>query len=440
MSVEIIEIIKNGFEVIEVVERGPIGPVGPVGPTAVTSVGISGSDGIEVDSGSPVTGAGTITLGINAATLRSHINVADGAEVNVNADWNATTGDAQILNKPSFNTGKTIYVDAGVGTDTRTGLSKYDASKPFLTIAAAVAASAVGDLVWVRNGSYTITSTIDLNNKGNTYFEPNTTVVVPNGIVAFTYSTNSASAAVSIDGQANFFIQGSGGLIQKGGASVMYFRCKSILDLVPASPSAKILFSCTGGTFFVNAEAITTPSASVFQVTDTDNIDSVISANVPYIIGGNVIDVSGTSTPFRKAGFSGDFWSIGSYGQPVKITGSANASILLRSVIYRFSGLYTQPAIRLISNSNAYGHGIIFRGGTIREPNNNPAVGIEGDNWATGRIAFMNTMFQTNTNVPCISSDRARNVSMTTCYAQNSASSETNIVCGSLVVDPDFDW
>lgn len=140
------------------------------GVAGVSSVGISGSDGIEVDSGSPVTGSGTIALGVNAATLRSHINVAngannythpnhsgdvtsagdgattiandavtnaklanvatstikgratagtgdpedlsasqvrtilnvaDGAEVNVNADWNATTGDAAILNKPA---------------------------------------------------------------------------------------------------------------------------------------------------------------------------------------------------------------------------------------------------------------------------------------------------------------------------------------------------
>ena len=28
--------------------------------------------------------------------------IASGAEVNVNADWNATTGDAQILNKPTI--------------------------------------------------------------------------------------------------------------------------------------------------------------------------------------------------------------------------------------------------------------------------------------------------------------------------------------------------
>ena len=28
--------------------------------------------------------------------------IADGAEVNVNADWNATSGDAKILNKPTI--------------------------------------------------------------------------------------------------------------------------------------------------------------------------------------------------------------------------------------------------------------------------------------------------------------------------------------------------
>jgi hypothetical protein len=49
------------------------------GSGTVTSVAVSGSDGIEVDSGSPITTSGTIALGVNAGTLRSHINVADGA-------------------------------------------------------------------------------------------------------------------------------------------------------------------------------------------------------------------------------------------------------------------------------------------------------------------------------------------------------------------------
>ena len=45
----------------------------------VTSVGVSGSDGIEVDSGSPVTSSGTIALGINAASLSTHLGLGTAA-------------------------------------------------------------------------------------------------------------------------------------------------------------------------------------------------------------------------------------------------------------------------------------------------------------------------------------------------------------------------
>lgn len=41
------------------------------GSGTVTSVAISGSDGIEIDSGSPITTAGTIALGLNAANVRT---------------------------------------------------------------------------------------------------------------------------------------------------------------------------------------------------------------------------------------------------------------------------------------------------------------------------------------------------------------------------------
>jgi hypothetical protein len=61
---------------------GPLGTGGGGGSGTVTSVAVSGTDGIQVDSGSPITTSGTITLGIDAATLRSHINVANGATAN----------------------------------------------------------------------------------------------------------------------------------------------------------------------------------------------------------------------------------------------------------------------------------------------------------------------------------------------------------------------
>jgi len=55
------------------------------GSGTVTSVAVSGSDGIEVDSGSPVSTSGTIALGVNAATLKTHLslgNVDNTSDVN----------------------------------------------------------------------------------------------------------------------------------------------------------------------------------------------------------------------------------------------------------------------------------------------------------------------------------------------------------------------
>ncbi len=68
----------------------------------VTSVAITPTDGIEVDAGSPITTAGAITLGINAAALLAHIGVFAGAEVNVQSDWDSGSGDSLILNKPTI--------------------------------------------------------------------------------------------------------------------------------------------------------------------------------------------------------------------------------------------------------------------------------------------------------------------------------------------------
>jgi hypothetical protein len=49
---------------------------------------------------SDVTSAGSGEI-ITALERNKLAGIADGAEVNVNADWNATTGDAEILNKPT---------------------------------------------------------------------------------------------------------------------------------------------------------------------------------------------------------------------------------------------------------------------------------------------------------------------------------------------------
>lgn len=66
--------------------------------TATTQpVTISGGTGITLPS------ATTSSAGLLSGTDKTKLDgMATGAEVNVNADWNATTGDAVILNKPSL--------------------------------------------------------------------------------------------------------------------------------------------------------------------------------------------------------------------------------------------------------------------------------------------------------------------------------------------------
>ena len=45
------------------------------GSGTVTSIAVTGSDGIEIDSGSPITTSGTIALGINSITLSTHLGL-----------------------------------------------------------------------------------------------------------------------------------------------------------------------------------------------------------------------------------------------------------------------------------------------------------------------------------------------------------------------------
>jgi len=51
----------------------------------LSSVAVTGSDGIEVDSGSPITSSGTIALGIHKTTLLTFLNAEDGATSDQNA-------------------------------------------------------------------------------------------------------------------------------------------------------------------------------------------------------------------------------------------------------------------------------------------------------------------------------------------------------------------
>lgn len=73
----------------------------------VTSVAISGTDGIQVDSGSPITSSGTIVLGIDKATLALLLDELDNVTITAATDGQVLTYDDD--------TGEWVNADAASG-------------------------------------------------------------------------------------------------------------------------------------------------------------------------------------------------------------------------------------------------------------------------------------------------------------------------------------
>jgi hypothetical protein len=97
-------------------------PGGSGGSGTVTSVALTAPTGFSV-SGSPITTSGTLAIsyaagyqGYTSTEASKLAGIAAGAEVNVNADWDATSGDAQILNKPTLGTAAALEVGTTAGT------------------------------------------------------------------------------------------------------------------------------------------------------------------------------------------------------------------------------------------------------------------------------------------------------------------------------------
>ena len=77
----------------------------------VTSVAITGTDGIDVDSGSPITSSGTITLGLS--------NVPNSSLANSSITFAGDSGSNQIMSL-----GETFTIEGGGGIETSTGTDK----------------------------------------------------------------------------------------------------------------------------------------------------------------------------------------------------------------------------------------------------------------------------------------------------------------------------
>ena len=115
--------------------------------------------------------------------------IAEGAEVNVNADWNAVSGDAEILNKPTIPDVSTLVPYTGATTNV--DLGEYELKSGQLTLdttptgTAAVATTRWNDAIGssettLKGGSVILKNGIDLVARVVNKVDPNTTLTKAN--------------------------------------------------------------------------------------------------------------------------------------------------------------------------------------------------------------------------------------------------------------------
>jgi len=103
------------------------------GTGTVTSVAVSGTDGIQVDSGSPITTSGTIQLGVDAATMKTTLDLTGTNSGDVTLDASVTdvlTLTSQALSADDPGADRLVFWDDSAGKLTHltvgTGLTITD--------------------------------------------------------------------------------------------------------------------------------------------------------------------------------------------------------------------------------------------------------------------------------------------------------------------------
>ena len=325
-------------------------------------------------------------------------------------------------------TGRTIYVDANAGTDTRTGLSQYSAGSPFATLSAAVAASSVatGDLVYVRAGTYAIASQINLNLKGNLYFENGAIVNIASGIVAFSYSQN--SVPITIRGYADFILAtgATGVLTMPSGndTTIVNFECSSIVNLT--NDSSGTIFNCAAGVLGIDSRLIQAVAAPVFNITGTGKVTS----RIPYVYCGVFLNGAGVF----GARFNTDNWTVTTYNVT---PGIAISSITTNFRMVNYGHFGVGVAYNWSEDTTVEAHG--FQGITWNSVNGQPNITFNSSAGSTTskliRLGQTNIMRNALTN--SLSAALPINVATYGTFAPVPATPNITFKVGSFTVDSD---
>ena len=343
-----------------------------------------------------------------------------------------TLSASSYVNNP---TGKTIYVDSGVGTNTRTELSKYDSFKPFATISAAVAASVTGDLIYVRAGAYSITAQINLNLKGHLYFAPGATVGVLPGVVAFSYSQN--SIPIYIRGAADFVLAGTAGVltIPSGSTAAVAFECNTVSG---PSSAPGTLFNCAAGALSVDIKVVqmtdtfTASNATVFNITGVGKV----TTRIPFVYCGVFVNGAGAENPGGTSGaqINADIWTLFTYNTT---SGMILNRVITHFRIVNYNHVGVGAALSWTEDTTVESHA--FQGIAWNSVGFQPHITFASTAGTTNskriRLHQSNTMRGASTN--SLSSNVAINVGTHSTFASMSATSNITFKVGSFTVDSD---
>lgn len=219
------------------------------------------SDTTKVDK---VTGKGLSTNDYTTAEKDKLAGIAEGAEANVQSDWNATSGDAAILNKPTTLAGYGI-TDAMTATAIQqaidTAVSSVFTYKGTKATVAALPSTgnATGDIwhVTANNGEYVwngtaweeLGSTVDLSG----YLQ---SVTIAGTTLTPTSSTITVEALKTALGLGNAAYKGVDTSISVGSSSTNLPTAAAVASYV-ANNSTKVEASSTNGNIKVNNSDIT---------------------------------------------------------------------------------------------------------------------------------------------------------------------------------------
>jgi hypothetical protein len=133
---------------------------------------------------------GTIYKQYSLTEKNKLAGIAEGAEVNVNADWNAVSGDAQILNKPTIPSLATFVPYSGATSDLDLGTYNINADHISLNVSPTGAGFVEGATQWnnelgssqtlLKGGNVTLKNGVDLVARIVNKVDPNTTLTKAN--------------------------------------------------------------------------------------------------------------------------------------------------------------------------------------------------------------------------------------------------------------------